>query len=87
MKTLIFCGMLFLSHALQAQASHTYWVVETNPIIQSSIVRFYNQDDVLLDELTVKGKLLSITRQSHKRYLNRKLKEVERKYVTATAKR
>ena len=66
--TLIFL-VVFVSTSNAQKA--TYWVVETN-INQKNftLVKFYDANDVLLDEVKLNGVYLDISRQKHRRKLN-----------------
>ena len=87
MKAIILISALLVSTTSWAQPDHCYWVVETRPTVHSSIVRFYNAENLLLEELTITHKKISISRSKDKRYLNRRLREAERKFTVATAKK
>lgn len=87
MKTAILFGTLLIGTMSMAQVNNPYWVVETNPNLNNSIVRFYDHENLLLEEFTVKNKLLSVTRSNHKRFLNRKLRAVKNTHTLASVKK
>jgi hypothetical protein len=79
----VLAGLLFMMLAASVesvaqQKSNSYWVIEGN-IKQPNytIIHFYNGQDQKIGETRVEGKFLSLTKRSHLRFLNRKLRELE----------
>jgi hypothetical protein len=79
----VLAGLLFMMLAASVesvaqQKSNSYWVIEGN-IKQPNytIIHFYNGQDQKIGEIRVEGKFLSLTKRSHLRFLNRKLRELE----------
>lgn len=66
---LIFFVFFFIRFSNAQKA--TYWVVETN-IHQKNftLVKFYDANDALLDEIKLNGVYIDITKQKHRRKLN-----------------
>lgn len=60
----------------QANDSNSFWVIESNTKNASTIIRFYDQQNNLIHQDTVSGKRLQVTKRKHRKFLDRKLKEV-----------
>lgn len=60
----------------QANHSNSFWVIESNTKNASTIIRFYDRQNNLIHQDTVSGKRLQVTKRKHRKFLDRKLKEV-----------
>lgn len=71
-KVQLFLMLISLAFITSSNAQKaTYWVVETN-INQKNftLVKFYDGDNTLLDEIKLNGVYLDISRRKHKRKLD-----------------
>lgn len=79
----VLAGLLFMTlgasvESIAQQKSNTYWVIEGNLRQPDyTIIHFYNGQNQKIGETRVEGKLLSLAKKSHVRFLNRKLRELK----------
>ncbi len=71
--TLVLAGINCIA---QANDRNSFWVIESNTKNASTIIRFYDQQNNLIHQDTVSGKRLQVTKRKHRKFLDRKLKEV-----------
>lgn len=79
--------LLITVSAFSQHGKSLYWVVETNTQNKNySVVRFYDQNNLLVHEVTMDHVRIDITKPKHQRKLNQLLKNYQDR-VTSTSKR
>ena len=85
--TLTAAILLITVSAFSQQEKSLYWVVETSMQNKNySVVRFYDQNNLLVHEVTMDHVRIDITKPRHQRKLNKLLKNY-RDRVISTSKR
>lgn len=78
----VLAGLLCLTlgasvESFAQQKSNSYWVIEGNLRQPDyTIIHFYNGQNQKIGETRVEGRLLSLAKKRHLRFLNRKLREL-----------
>lgn len=87
MLTLAAAILLITVSAFSQHEKSLYWVVETNTQDKNySVVRFYDNNNLLVHEVTMDHVRIDVTKPKHQRKLNQLLKNYQDR-VASTSKR
>ena len=77
--------LLLTGWSANAQTSKSFWVVESNLNEKANtLVLFYDDQNNLIHQETIKGKMLSIFKRKDRKFLDRKLKKVTERNAFAS---